>query len=183
MTAKSPNTPKKTGTRQAPPKASPAAGAAGTPAAGVPAPVAVRPPRWTNRQRVLVQKFVTEAAARLRLADWTVIFDFDDSAGEDKFATMTPFEGQKRAIMAFGPGFLTSDANNQRQTLVHELLHCHLFEMHFAHEHVLSQIPNDGVQKLARDVFDDRIEYVVDGIADAFVPLVRDLEVPAPDPR
>ena len=149
-------------------------------------PKAARPasprtrPLWTVRRRKLVDRFVAEAAARLRLADWEIIIDYTTHAGDDAVATIWHVPCQKRAVLLLNaPVFLSETAHNQRQTLVHELLHCHLFDVHETAALAAEAIPGAAHTATFKTLLTQRVEYATDALADAFVALCTDLPVPA----
>lgn len=142
-------------------------------------PVGARRPvgRLTKRERRAVEDFVTAAKPRLRLADWTVRFDFK-SLPQDSTATMAHLPKSRWATLTLGESFRRESAQVQRQTLVHELVHCHLFDLHETAERLVEDLTLGDAQA-ARTLLIDRCEWAVDTLADAFVPLVADLPVPA----
>ena len=75
---------------------------------------------------------------------------------------MHPVEGRKYANLRLGECFLVDAAEEQRHTIVHELLHCHLGPMTRMIE------AHDGMPPAAMLA----LEYCVDGLADAIAPLL-----------
>lgn len=145
------------------------------------APVA--DPRWTARRRRAVLLYVPELAAALRLADWDIRVDFTVPAPSSACATVTPSWAQKRAVVRFGPTFLDLSAGDQQHTLVHELLHCHLFGVHEAARRVIAAAPV-AARPLARSSVNFEVEAAADALADAVWPLLPkfDLELEAARP-
>lgn len=139
-------------------------------------------PLWTVRRRRLIEKFVLEAGRRLRLSDWEIVIDFENPSPDTTFATITRVRDQKRAILRLNPAnFLSESAYDQRQTLVHELLHCHLFDVHEAAEVAVSAVKGSSHRKSLTKVVHSRVEQVTDALADSFVALMGDVAVPASD--
>lgn len=131
----------------------------------------VTPPReWTARRRKVVLEHVQVLAPTLRLADWDIRLDFDNPASEDSDAQIFRNDGQKRATVRFGPAFLTLSADDQRQTLVHELVHCHLFALHEVAAAAFKLLP-EPARELAATLMNDQVELATDGLADAIAPL------------
>jgi hypothetical protein len=110
---------------------------------------------------------VRRCADLYRLQDWTLTIS-TTPAPDDAFADIDIPAGQKRAVIRLGPKFWTASADDQRQTIAHELTHCH----HALTDAVIAVVRESGKltttdsdwlneqYKLAR-------EYAVDGIADA----------------
>ena len=139
-------------------------------------------PAWSANRRDRVTRFVTVAQQRLRLTDWTVRVDFDTPAGADELATINPMPAQKHATLRLGPLFLALNAHDQRQTLVHELIHCHLFRLSQSVTRMVEQLDENGPRPLATVMLSDEIEWATDALADVFVTLMADQPVPASPP-
>lgn len=122
-------------------------------------------------RRKMVLGYVNELAQALRLRDW----DFEiaeEPASDDACAEIACAAGQKRARITLSATFFTNDGPWQRQTLVHELIHCHL-----AHTRQLASDSAAHLRgKAAGAAFFTGInlalEYATDGMADAFAPFV-----------
>lgn len=128
---------------------------------------------WTTPRRRAVEKFVEKALPRLRLTDWDIRVDFAEDAGAGVIAAIRPFDCQKRAIVVFNAvEFLRSSVADQRHTLVHELLHCHTFDLWDT-----ARLLAEGDAKL-EEVVRRRVEWATDAFADICLALVADLEVP-----
>lgn len=137
---------------------------------------------WTARRRKLVEKFISLAQTRLRLADWEILCEFDDDCGPGAVATITRAVDQKRAVVRFNAlEFLTCSAAHQRQTLVHELLHCHLFDVHESAGLAIAAVPGKAHQATLTHLVRSRVEVCTDALADAFCVLLSDVAVPATD--
>jgi hypothetical protein len=119
-----------------------------------------------------VQAEVDRLKTVLRLADWTVEVQ-DDPADDDVVASINPVYGRKLATLYLCADWDERPEGEQRHTLVHELIHCH-----FA-------VPGDMVRlDLLRHLgqatyevfwaaFRREVEFAVDGLADAFAPLIE----------
>jgi hypothetical protein len=119
-----------------------------------------KPQQLTRRQRWA--PYVRKLGDILRLRDWRI--DVYEDAPSDGSATAScqPVTGRKYAVIRLSESFLTDDKADQRHTLTHELLHCHLGPMTRlleAQENMTSSV------QLA-------MEYCVDGLADAIAPLL-----------
>jgi hypothetical protein len=114
----------------------------------------------TRRQRWA--PYVRQLADLLRLRDWRIDVYEDAPAEPTAIASCAPVEGRKYAVIRLGESFLTDPPDDQRQTITHELLHCHLGPM------VRMIEVHDGLPPAAKIA----MEYCVDGLADAIAPLL-----------
>ena len=119
-----------------------------------------KPKTPTRRERWV--PYVRQLADILHLKDWRIDV-YEDAPGDpNAIASCNPIDGRKYAVIRLGESFLTDTPDDQRQTLTHELMHCHLGPM-------ARMIESHGdfppAAKLA-------MEYCVDGLADAIAPLL-----------
>ena len=127
----------------------------------------------TRREQKALGAYVRWVADRIGLRDWhfNVIYGHDE--GEDTIAICTPTYGRRRAQLSFAEDFSTAyTAEEQRNTVIHELLHCHLAP-------VQDQVRLDLLGPLSQSGYDlfysafrQNLEYAVDSIAAA---LAKDL--------
>jgi hypothetical protein len=114
----------------------------------------------TERQRWL--PYVRRIADLMMLKDWRIEISEEPPAASDACASCDPVQGRKMATLRLSSGFLEDPPDDQRQTVVHELIHCHLghsWRLLEANDHM-----SNG-SKMA-------LEYAVDGLADAFAPFL-----------
>ncbi|MCE5322134.1 hypothetical protein LLG46_02335 [bacterium] len=113
--------------------------------------------------------YIREVADKLRLRDWEFVLKDEPPEDEDVSAEIVPIEGRKRASIYLCTGFRELSPEEQRHTIVHELLHCHLesatdiIRLDLWEHRVLSQNAYD----ILIGGFRRQIEYAVDAIADA----------------
>jgi hypothetical protein len=106
--------------------------------------------------------YVRQLADILHLRDWRI--EVYEEAPSDSTATAScePVTGRKFGVIRLSESFLTDGKVDQRHTLTHELLHCHLGPMTRLLE--------------AHDTFNPAVrlamEYCVDGLTDAIAPLL-----------
>lgn len=132
----------------------------------------VRPVRWTRSARTAIAGYVRHMADLLCLRDWEIVIDWTPTS-DDSCAEIQPIFGQKRATLSFGPTFLALASTDQRQTVAHELLHCHLFAVTEQSRVSFAAVSGDeAVVRLAQAGVEHSTEIAVDGIADAFAPLL-----------
>lgn len=114
----------------------------------------------TDPRRQAFAPYLRCLADRMELRDWTV--SIADAPPDDPalmaqcFATF----GRRRATVAVSDEFLDDDGPAQRQTLVHELIHCHFRPM----EQLLADMLRDHPAASAYVQF---LEYGIDAVADA----------------
>jgi hypothetical protein len=110
--------------------------------------------RWTPYARQL--------GDLLALKDWRLEIVEESPGDPTAIASCAPVEGRKYAVIRLGESFLTDAPPEQRHTLTHELIHCHLGPMCRMLEAENAMPP---AAKLT-------MEYCVDGLADAIAPLL-----------
>lgn len=118
----------------------------------------------TRRQRWL--PYVRDVADRLRLRDWRI--DVSESSPNDPTASAAIWvcTGRRWAIVHFPDRYFGESREEQRHSVVHELLHC---------------VTAQYVRAVEGKTADDRtlamlMEYTIDHLADAVAPLL-----PLPD--
>jgi hypothetical protein len=91
-------------------------------------------PTKTTRKALAV--YVRRVADGLGLRDWTFILDYETSALVGENARIDVTYGRRVATICWGETFWAESRKDQRNTVVHELLHVHL----------------DAIQAVARDM-------------------------------
>lgn len=122
----------------------------------------------TENDHLTLAGYIRVIADDFGLRDWRLYLDREPSdSGTNAQIRATP--GQKVARIRVAWNFRDHDADDQRATIVHELLHCHLTPM----QHILtydmeaySSITEDE-RAIMHTTFLRLMEYSVDGIADA----------------
>ncbi len=114
----------------------------------------------TRRQRWA--PYVRQLADILHLRDWRLDIDDGQPSDSEAVAACNPVAGRKVATIYLSELFLTSDPADQRHTLTHELLHCHLGPM----TRMLD------IREARTPEWTLAMEYGVDGLADAIAPLL-----------
>lgn len=127
--------------------------------------------RHSAARRKAVSEYVYSLARILRLADWE--YEIPSEPCEDgSCATIDCVFGQKRAVLHLAADFFTHDGPWQRQTLVHELVHCHLAQSRWLIYKAADEILSKAAAAALFLGFDQNLEYATDGLADAIAPLV-----------
>lgn len=77
-------------------------------------------------RRSALEAYVSEVRALLRLAHWTLMIpDEWPEEGDEVLAVIVPGDQRYIAHLRLGPGFWGLDPSDQRNSVVHELLHLH----------------------------------------------------------
>jgi hypothetical protein len=129
------------------------------------------------RDRKEFERYVRYIADQMGLRDWTLKIDIGpcDAKHTEGFewgASCSPVPGRKQATLKFASERFTEDTRDElRQTVVHELVHCHFYG-------VWDTVRQDALNLIAeQDAYDVLIagvrrhmEYGVDAVADAIAP-------------
>lgn len=119
-----------------------------------------RPPEPSRRQRWL--PYVRRIADMIAMRDWTVAISEEAPSGDDSIASVNCCDGRKVATLRFSNGFFFDTRAEQRQTVLHELIHCHFAPFY---ETAKRKTRGDATIHML-------MEYAVDGLADGFAPLL-----------
>lgn len=118
-----------------------------------------------RRDRRVLAEYIRTTADRLGLRDWTFELQHEP-CDDDALASVHPCEGRKVATICVAHDFRERKPAEQRQTIVHELIHCH-------HASASDIIRLDLVKQLSQSTYDvvffgfrRQMEYMVDGIAE-----------------
>lgn len=125
--------------------------------------------RWTKANKAILEAYVSSMKDLLGLADWTIIVDWEPSS-EETCATVRPVAGQKRAVLNLGPSFLEDTLEDQRHTIVHELVHCHLFPSTELVRQTHQELLPKSAATAAWVALMANVEYATDGLADVLAP-------------
>ena len=120
----------------------------------------------TKPEQKALGEYVRLVADMLELRDWTIELS-EEPAPADSYGHITNTYGRKLAVLKLAPDFRSLTASQQRHTVVHELVHCHL-------ESATNMVLNDLESHLAKQAdqlfwegFKRQIEYGVDALASA----------------
>jgi len=135
--------------------------------------------QWTPARRKAVAEYLAKLQGILRLRDWEIVIDFTPiPVSEEAYATITPETDQRRATIRFSDIFFHQPSQALRQTLVHEMLHCHFFWMESMVDRMLNGISEEAA-RAATPAITAQVEFIVDAVADAFAPLCPEFELPS----
>ena len=128
----------------------------------------------TKHEREVLGEYVRSVADTMELRDWRIEIS-DEPAPVDSHGHVTNTYGRKLAVIRFAADFRSLDAEQQRHTVVHELVHCHL-------ESATNMVLNDLESHLSKqsdqlfwEGFKRQIEYGVAALAYALakhIPLI-----------
>ena len=108
------------------------------------------------------EPYVRQIAELMGLSHWTVRV-IDRPSGDDH-ADVDRINGRYLAIIQFGSAFLRDTPEGQRDTVVHELLHCHLAMQDY--------VAWENLPDPLKPVFRKANEYAVDLMARAWSALL-----------
>lgn len=120
----------------------------------------------TNRAAYLrkMGKYVRWMANELGLRDWTTTVHWNVLSDGDYQAHVECTYGRKHAIITLGKCWSGLSQEERRETIVHELLHCHLDAITVQARSVWNALGKEAAG-IAEDDHKDRIEWAVDGVA------------------
>lgn len=121
----------------------------------------------TPDQRDSLGTYVRRTADLIGLKDWTLYICDAAPKEEEWVAQCDPWPGRKHAELAFRQDFFTRNPDEQRSTIVHELIHCHLAGMSHLVRVTLAKELGQSAYTLFEDAYRSVMEYAVDGLADA----------------
>jgi len=108
-----------------------------------------------------LRPYVREVADRMKLRDWVVTIQEPPPDNEGSLASMCAVEGRARANIRFSDDFFELSPENMRQTVVHELVHCHFGSMHNG----LCEVLDKGAHAFYLETFERGIDVTADLIA------------------
>lgn len=117
-----------------------------------------------------LEAFVASAMPILNLANWKVTI-LTDVAPEDRYADIEPNEQAQTANLRVGNLFWAQKPEDQRLTIVHELIHLHLCRLDQAVDR-LEPVLGSAAWTPWAGVYEDAYERATDAIAELLVPLV-----------
>ena len=132
---------------------------------------------WDLEKEEYLVAYLELLVKSMRLSDWSIIVELSDR-DKNVFATMESQPDQRRAILTITSNFLQLDAEDQKQTLIHELIHCHLFALHYLAEEAFKLYSTSNAQEVFALMLESEIEKATDALADIITPLIPNFELP-----
>ena len=133
---------------------------------------------WTPARREAVESYVAYLQEVLRLRDWTITVDWSKPTGKDAFATMTQMADSKHATLRLSPEFVTTESRLHGQILIHEMVHCHLFQMESLVSAMASAVAGKDATAMFNRAYTSANELTTDALADVLEPLVAPFRLP-----
>lgn len=134
---------------------------------------------WSESRRRYVLNYLAKLQTLMRLSDWEITVSFDTPAEDDCYAEIKPAKDQRRAELMFGKQFFFCTPADQRQTLVHELLHLHLVNAEEMATGAVASAVDDSAMRAFDGAFSCEVERTVDVLADVIAPLLDRFEMPS----
>lgn len=123
----------------------------------------------TKAQAQWLSDYVFLVASKMKLKDWD--FDIDESPPDtdNAAAAIRCVPGRKYAVIRVAVDFFQEKPQQQRHSITHELIHCH---MSMAHNYIDGLLDSGDLTCTHREAFMFNLEYGVDGMADAIAPFM-----------
>ena len=132
---------------------------------------------WDLEKELYLISYLELLVKSMRLSDWSIIVELSDK-DKNVFATMESQPDQRRAILTITSNFLQLDEEDQKQTLVHEMIHCHLFALHYQAEEAFKIYSTSKAQEVFALMLESEIEKATDALADIIAPLLPGFILP-----
>ena len=133
---------------------------------------------WDKKKERYLVEYLRALVPIMKLTDWSFIIELNDIT-KNVFATMESQPDQKRGILTLTSKFLQLDSYDQKQTLVHEFIHCHLFNLHYQAEAGFKVNSTSKTQELFSIMIESEIERATDSLADVLTPFIPDFKLPS----
>jgi len=134
---------------------------------------------WTPLKKKAVEDYISELQKLLKLSDWTITMNWDLNADEYAYATNDPLPDSRHATISISNRFFSLSGKLQTQTLVHELIHCHLQSLTDLAENTVESLTNEAGSGIFVIANSQCVEIATDALADAIAPLVPQFKLPA----
>lgn len=120
-----------------------------------------------KRERKALGNYLRTIADLMELRDWHLDLSHGLPDADDAIATCEPIFGRKKAVFRFCDGFENLPREEQRNTVVHELVHCHLAAAQGVAERDMEGVLAAESDRVFFRAFRRNLEYAVDGLANA----------------
>lgn len=123
----------------------------------------------TDAEWIVVETYVRNRARELGLSDWDIVIEREPCDDDTAFAENATTPGRRYAKIKLCKRFRELTADEQRSTIIHELLHCHSAGIeHFLHADLKEHPALTSNEHAFIDAVGmRRIEDMIDGIAEA----------------
>ena len=116
--------------------------------------------------RVLLGKYMAYLTDEVGLRDWSIALS-DDPCEDELAGTCHPIRGRRVASIALNSAWMDADPCDLRETIVHELLHCHTEPITYplaSMRDVVGSVLHDHLETTQSMA----LEFAVDAIASSF---------------
>ncbi len=125
----------------------------------------------TDSLRRSLEAYIHHLAALLRLADWRIRLATEPAADGQNAQAYQPFDA-RRTYIRVRDGWLDMEPEEQRDTIVHELLHLHLAEMSGMINDDTGELLDKAAYHILHEQYRLAEERAVDTLAGAIAPLL-----------
>jgi len=136
---------------------------------------------WGPARREAVESYIAYLQSVLRLQDWTITIDWAKPSNKDALATITQMTDSKHATLRLSPEFTKEPPQLRGQILLHEMIHCHLFQMESLASTTVSVLTDKRATAVFNVAYTAANECATDAFADAFYSLVAAFHLPDAD--
>ena len=116
-----------------------------------------------------VLKYLRLLAGMIGLADWDIAVEIKADMTSAWWATCEVPSGKSFAQIEVSPSLFKESAEEQRQVMVHELVHAHLFPLVWSWESAVKEL-GPRARKVANEVWNERSERACDDLARVIAP-------------
>lgn len=120
-----------------------------------------------KRDRKALCGYIRWVADTMDLRDWVFDVSYEPPSDPEAYATCRPILGRRRAVLKFCADFREMEPDVQRNTIVHELVHCHMAGLQSQAELDLESLLGKPTDAVFFSAFRRNVEYAVDGLAGA----------------
>lgn len=124
-----------------------------------------------DQQHRHFSRYVRDIADRMRLRDWTVTLSDEHPDDKEADADARVTYGRRCLTLRLARDFAVESPEDQRHTVVHELIHAHLFPIDWTVNSIGNHLPLAALDILKGALSDD-IEVGVDALADVIAPFM-----------
>lgn len=134
--------------------------------------VAGRPLVLKRGQASSVEAFVADAQKALRLEHWTLTLDWSKQCEKGAVATICEEADSAHATIRFSQEFFSLPERARQQAVMHELMHCHLFELQRLAEDSFRLVASKKEAAVFELALTSVLERCVDRLADVTLELL-----------
>lgn len=119
----------------------------------------------------VVQTYLNEIKDFLGLKDWIIELDRTEPKSDNSWAEVTVCDAHDTAWVRIAyPSFFEQKPEDQRQWLIHEVMHCHFDRIQEVMRKLEKHTENSSAMEFAKDQHMTEIEFSTDRIARVLAP-------------